>query len=345
MAWQPPYPARWTWPACDPELPSRLRTLVTDGTSRRSPANSGGPVRRWLGAAAPRARRAVISSWTASGAALVGAFVTAAPALGVGTDVQAGFWVVFGVAGVTGLVLGRELSPERELAKQSRHVIMPNQVDEPSRLLLARAQQAIDYVCSSGVGTAGLIDHAADEVTLQRHEWDIACALRDISALRERFNANAMASGNGEITRAVLESQRRAIAVAQDATQARVAALERYAAQVRAADTAHQDWQTAQRLAGQNDMYLQLVARTAADAHAVAELDGMITHATAAAEVLRDSLHRASLAAEVLTLPAPIVPQFSHDDAEGQQPGQGDARLGRAQGQRGPTQSGRPTAG
>ncbi len=318
MAWQPPYPARWTWPACDPELPARLRTLVTDGTSRRSPAASGGPVRRWLGSAAPRARRAVVSCWTTAGAALVGAFVTAVPALGVGTDVQAGFWVAFGAAGVTGLVLGRELSPERELAKRARHVIMPNQVDEPSRLLLARAQQAIDYVCNSGVSTAGLIDHAADEVTLQRHEWEIACALRDISALRDRFNAEAAASGRGEVTRAVLESQRRAIALAQDATQARVAALERYAAQVRAADTAHQDWQTAQRLAGQNDMYLQLVARTAADAHAVAELDGMITHATAAAEVLRDSLHRASQAAEVLTLPVPMAPVLAAERGQGQ---------------------------
>jgi hypothetical protein len=153
---------------------------------------------------------------------------------------------------------------------------------------------------------------------LQRHEWEIACALRDISALRDRFNADASTSGNGQLTRAVLESQRRAIALAQDATLARVTALERYAGQVRSADAAHQDWQTAQRLAGLNDMYLELVARTAADGHAVAELDGLITHATAAAEVLRESLHRASMAAEVLTLPAPVPTALAVDSMPGQ---------------------------
>jgi hypothetical protein len=245
--------------------------------------------------------------------------VTAIPALGLSGDVPLAMWLTSSAAGLTSLVLWRELSPDRELGRNAKHVIMPNQVDEPSRLLLARAQQAIDYVVGSGVSTAGLLDHAADEVTLQRHEWEIACALRDISALRDRFNAEAEASGNGEMTRAVLESQRRAIALAQDATQARIAALERYAAQVRAADSAHRDWQTAQRLAGHNDMYLELVARTAVDGQAVAELDGMITQATAAAEVLRESLHRASLAAEVLTLPAPIAPALTAERALGHQ--------------------------
>jgi hypothetical protein len=318
MASQPPYPARWTWPACDPDLPTRLRTLVTDGTARGAPAASAGRMRRWLAAASPRARRAVIGCWTAAGATLTGAFVTAIPALGVGNGEQAVLWLAFGVSGASALWLGRELSPDRELARSGNRVITPNQVDGPSRLLLARAQQAIDYVVRSGVSTAGLLDHVADEVVLHRHEWEIACALRDISALRDRFNADVSSSGNGQMTRAVLESQRRAIVVAQEATQARVIALERYAAQVRSADAAHQDWQTAQRLAGQNDMYLELVARTAADGHAVAEIDGLITHATAAAEVLRESLHRASLAAEVLTLPAPVP----SPPAVGSMPGQ-----------------------
>jgi hypothetical protein len=317
MALQPPYPARWTWPACDPDLPPRLRTLVTDGTARRSPAATSSRMKRWLAAASPRARRTVIGCWTTAAATLTGAFVTAIPALGVGSGEQAAFWLAFGVSGASALWLGRGLSPDRELARSGNRVIMPYQVDGPSRVLLARAQLAIDYVVKSGVSTAGLLDHAADEVVLQRHEWEIACALRDISALRDRFNADASASGSGQMTRAVLESQRRAIALAQDATMARITALERYAAQVGSADAAHRDWQTAQRLAGQNDMYLELVARTAADGHAVAELDGMITHATAAAEVLRDSLHRASLAAEVLTLPSPVAPGLAVDSLPG----------------------------
>ena len=92
--------------------------------------------------------------------------------------------------------------------------------------------------------------------------------------------------------------------LAQAATAARVSALERYAAQVQAADTAQLDWLSALRLSGLNDRYLDLVARTAADEHAIAEIAGLTEQAATAAQVFRGSLHQATLAAEAVALPA-----------------------------------------
>ena len=97
---------------------------------------------------------------------------------------------------------------------------------------------------------------------------------------------------------AVLDSQQRAITLARDATEARVGALESYAVQVQAADEAQQDFLSALRLSALNSQYLDLVARTAAGEHALAEITGLTEQAVTAAEVFRGSLHQAALAAE-----------------------------------------------
>jgi hypothetical protein len=107
------------------------------------------------------------------------------------------------------------------------------------------------------------------------------------------------------MTTAVLVSQNRAISIARDATTARVLALELLAAQVAVAEAARRDWETAHRMTANNDKYLDLVARTAADQHATAEITGLAEQAAQAAQTFRDTLQRATLAAEALTLPEP----------------------------------------
>ena len=56
-------------------------------------------------------------------------------------------------------------------------------------------------------------------------------------------------------------------------------------------------------MAANNDKYLDLVARTAADQHATAEITGLAEQAAQAAQTFRETLQRATLAAEALTLP------------------------------------------
>ena len=103
-------------------------------------------------------------------------------------------------------------------------------------------------------------------------------------------------------------SEWRALALAQQATTARVCALERYAAQVRVTDAARLDWQSALKIAGLNDRYLDLLARTAADDQAIAEITTLTGQASAADEAFRKDLHRATIAAEPLVLPVDDKP-------------------------------------
>jgi hypothetical protein len=95
-----------------------------------------------------------------------------------------------------------------------------------------------------------------------------------------------------------MAAQQDAVAMAGAATTTRVNALKEYAAQVTQADAARRDWENAHEIASRNDAYQALVARTAADEHAVADLVDLAAQSSALQTVLAD----ASLAAEVLVL-------------------------------------------
>ncbi len=110
------------------------------------------------------------------------------------------------------------------------------------------------------------------------------------------------------MTAAVLDGQQCALKLVLDSVESRVVALERYAATLEAAerdaDAAERDIERALRVSSQNDSYLDLVARTVADEHAIAEIAELTEQAAISKQAYLESLHRASLAAEVLTLPA-----------------------------------------
>lgn len=192
-------------------------------------------------------------------------------------------------------------APMRQVLHRDE-IVAPLALDLPCRQLLRRAQHAIASVFKSEVYTADLRTTVSASV-LKQHEWDIAVALRNITELRAEYASSASAEGSGPMTATVLASQQRALTLAQDATASRVSALERYAAQLEAVDAAQRDWQCAMRVAGLNDKYLDLVARTAADQHAIAEIANLTEQAAEAARVFQDSLQQAALAAEALTLP------------------------------------------
>ncbi len=187
---------------------------------------------------------------------------------------------------------------ERELASHPDRVVYPHLLDQDGRRLLARAQNAIDTILTADVRAAGLLE--ADEPALRRHEWDIACAARNLTEVRALPTADGQL---GEMTAAVADAQRRALGLAEQSAADRARALERYAEQVATADVAHNDWHEALKLAGLNDRYLDLVARTAADELAVVELGELTGQAAATVQVLKESLQQASAAAEALVLP------------------------------------------
>jgi hypothetical protein len=181
-------------------------------------------------------------------------------------------------------------------------VVSPLALELGCRKLLRRAQRAIAVIMSSGVYARDLRG-VVEELVLRQHEWEIAVALREITELLLDLVASAGGGTVGPMTATVLVSQNRAISMARDATAARVLALELLAAHVAAAEAARRDWESAHQAAAKNDKYLDLVARTAADQHATAEITGLAEQAAEAAQALRETLQRAALAAEALALP------------------------------------------
>jgi hypothetical protein len=212
-------------------------------------------------------------------------------------------WIVAWFTATAAAVAVTRMADLQLPRRDSSRVIEPSSLDDSGRQLLRRAQLAIGAVLSSDVYTADLLDRAAAQAALKRHEWEIASALREITALRAASCTSLPDASAGPMTEAVLESHRRALALAQQATTARVCALERFAGQVRVTDAARLDWQSALKIAGLNDRYLDLLARTAADDQAIAEIAILTGQASAADEAFRESLRRAAIAAEALVLP------------------------------------------
>jgi hypothetical protein len=181
-------------------------------------------------------------------------------------------------------------------------VVSPLALDRECRELLQRAQRAIATIVTSRV-YAGDLRGTVDETVLRQHEWEIAVALREITELLLDLVSSYGRGTAGPMTTAVLVSQNRATSIARDATTARVLALELLAAQVAGAEAAQRDWETAHQMASNNDKYLDLVARTAADQQATVEITGLAEQAAQAAQAFRETLQRATLAAEALALP------------------------------------------
>jgi hypothetical protein len=197
-------------------------------------------------------------------------------------------------------IAGRR-GPVRQIRYRDE-VVSPLALELGCRSLLSRAQRAIATILSSPV-YAGDLRAAVEEPVLRWHEWQIAVALRDITELLLELASGYGGGAAGPMTTTILLSQNRAISLARDATTARVLSLEILAAQVAAADAARRDWETAHRMAANNDKYRDLVARTAADQHATMEIAGLAEQAANAAQALRETLQQATLAAEALALP------------------------------------------
>ena len=197
-------------------------------------------------------------------------------------------------------VAGRT-EPVRQIRDRDQ-VVSPLALSPECRELLMRAQRAIAKIVRSSVYTGDLQGTLAEPV-LRQHEWEIALALREITELLLDVASSYAVGTVGPMTNAVLLSQRRALSMARDATKTRVLAIESLEEQVAAAEAARRDWESAQRIAANNDKYLDLVARTAAHQHATVEITGLAEQAAAAAQAFRETLQRATLAAEALAFP------------------------------------------
>ena len=181
-------------------------------------------------------------------------------------------------------------------------LVSPLALDRDCGVLLLRTQRAIAAIVTSTV-YAGDLRSAASVPALRQHEWEIAVELREIPELLFDLVSSSGGGRAGPMTAPVLLSQHRAIEIARDATTARIVAIEQLATQVAATEVARRDWETAHRMAANNDKYLDLVARTAVDERATVEITDLAQQAALAAQAFRETLQQATMAAEALALP------------------------------------------
>jgi hypothetical protein len=299
-------------PAVDPGIPCCERALLTAPGTLLTPANWNRPVRHRDYLPTDPGRRGATIDGAVTGMTAAGIIaVFGAMPLAIGVlifQTPAGWESALGryalllaeiIAIVTSVVFGTRIvrfgqpggKAPAELAARTYHgrYLTGADFDARSRVLLRRAQDAVDAVTSSGVYQAGLLDEAAAGAALASQEWDIALALREQGRLRAR-RAELSAVSAGAVTAALLDRQFQAAELADASVAARVAALERFAAEVREADAAYRDWQQAAALAELSGQHLDMLARTAADEHGIAEIQAMSQQARAVRLALRELL-------------------------------------------------------
>jgi len=297
-------------PAVDPAIPPADRVLLTAPGALLTPASRGRPGRyRDYLPSDPGRRLATVDGAAIglTGAMMVAVFGTTPLAVGVLALQAPTAWESASshyalllaeiIAIITIVIFGFRVAlfgqptgkVPAEVAARTHHgrYLTDDDFDTSHRILLRRAQDAIDSVTSSRVCRADLLDRAAVSTALAGHEWDIAVTLREQARLRAR-RAEVAAAGAGPATAAGLRRQAHAARLSESSIAVRVEALERFAAEVRQADAAYRDFQQQARLAELHGQHVDLLARTAADEHGIAEIEAMSQRARAVRVAFRE---------------------------------------------------------
>lgn len=165
---------------------------------------------------------------------------------------------------------------------------LPGGLDPRAAALTRRAQDAVHAVASARICRDGLIDEPATIAALAAQQSEIADALREQAVLRAQRSWLAEPSPGSQAAE-LLEQHRQAAQTAEESIVARVVALERYAAEVLQADAEYRDWRQRAAITELTGPHLDLLARTAADEHRIAELHAMTEQARSVRRALRES--------------------------------------------------------
>ena len=312
-------------PVVDPDIPRRDRLLLTAPGTFLTPAYLDGPARRRDILPADPGRRGatidgavmglVAAAFTAVGGTVplaIGVLAFAGPVGWQSVSSHYALLLALIIAVVTAVIFGVRIAcfgqfnglAPAEAAARTYHgrYLTGADFDARARALLRRAQDAADAVTSSQVYRTGLVDQPAVSAALTEQEWDIAQALREQAGLRakraelsellEQSGPSGLSglSGRpaGPQAARLLDRHVQAAQAAEDSVASRVAALERYVAEIREADAAYRDWQHAAALTDLSGPHLDMLARTAADQYHIAEIEAMSRHARAIHLALRE---------------------------------------------------------
>lgn len=197
-----------------------------------------------------------------------------------------------------GLVADRALYNRqlRRLAAAQQHVVHPEDLTDDARDLLARAQRAMTAVLDSKVHREHWLDAPRNVAAFPRQEWAIARGLRDYSRVARKDHGALLETDSSAVAE-LLTSRRGVLATSLHGIERRVAALEAYASQVAEADARFAEVREIERLAAGGDELLDLLARTAADDLAVAEIAALTGEAAVVTATFSKALESAKQAA------------------------------------------------
>jgi hypothetical protein len=296
-------------PVVDPAVPDADRDLLIAHKALLTPAGWDPPARRRVYLPVDPAKRletvdgavmgmtsAMITAVFGTVPLAVGTLLLQDPTSWEYTSNRYALLIAEIIAIITAVILGVRISRFGQptgkipavLAARAYHgrYLIDADFDARSRVLLRRAQDAIDSVLSSQVCAADLLDQAAARAALASQEWEIAVALREQARLRVR-RSELPDVRPGTQAAMLLAGQTRAAHLAEASVAGRVAALERYATEVQAADAAWRDWQQAAIVAELEGQHLDMAARSAADEHGVAQIEAMAEQARAIQSAFR----------------------------------------------------------
>ncbi|MET9834428.1 hypothetical protein ABZ078_35225 [Streptomyces sp. NPDC006385] len=197
-----------------------------------------------------------------------------------------------------GLIADRALynGQLRRLAAVQQHLVHPKDLTADAQELLARARRAMTAVLDSRVHREKWLDAQRNEAAFPRQEWAIAQDLRDYSRVARKDQRVPHETVNDTVAE-LLAARRGVLATSLHGIERRVAALDAYASQVAEADARYAAVREIERLDAGSDELLDLLARTAVDDLAVAEIEALTDEAAVVASTFTKALESAKQAA------------------------------------------------
>ncbi|GAA1786882.1 hypothetical protein GCM10009735_17820 [Actinomadura chokoriensis] len=275
-------------PVVDPDVPEKDREILASSPDALTAAFKPAPAKPSLEDGA--VGDAAVAILTGAGCAIAPVIVMPTAArragLAVGAVLQAGLvaaawfgglWVFLTVAAVIGVAVAmgayvrfRAKNAHRLACKHHGRYYTADDFDERTLQYVSRARRATRTVMNSRISKAGLLDDVANAVTLPRQEWEVARTCAELT--RIELEISEVASKNAGLT-ALLEKQRRALALSAEAVERRVAALEQYADRTKAASAAYREYKAIKQIEEIQADVQELLAQTVQDELAVAEID------------------------------------------------------------------------
>jgi hypothetical protein len=143
--------------------------------------------------------------------------------------------------------------------------VLPDDLDEWTRPLLWRAQQAAEVVFSSEINLTGMLDSALNTTRLRDEAWQVARRLAELSKVAGEYTGIVGQDVPGEFAEAY-RPYKETLRTSFASLRARVEAIEDYAAKVLRADRHYEVYRNVERLREHNPSFERLRAEIVGDA-------------------------------------------------------------------------------